>query len=99
MSVHEKVLTFLDSVRKAKGNDWKDYYIMGNCYHIFLMLRSTFPSAIALDEAGHIATEINGRCYDITGELMIENRYPLTQRSHNDYMLRYLFEILNLESV
>ena len=46
-------------------------YTQGGCYQFYLILEEIFPEAIAwyCQINGHIYTEINGKFYDITGEV------------------------------
>ncbi len=63
-------LKVISSLRDA------DYYmkiifVQGGCYKFHLFLKSLFPDSIPLldEEKGHVVTLINGKMYDITGEV------------------------------
>ena len=44
-------------------------YTEGSCYHFYLILKEVFPDADAYYDADHIITKIDGKFYDITGEV------------------------------
>jgi len=44
-------------------------YTEGSCYHFYLILKQVFPDAKPHYDADHIITEIDGKFYDITGEV------------------------------
>ena len=44
-------------------------YTEGSCYQFYLILKNVFPDAICWYDECHIITEIDGRFYDITGEV------------------------------
>ena len=44
-------------------------YTHGSCYQLFKILAGVFPDARPFYAHGHIITQINGRFYDITGEV------------------------------
>lgn len=48
-------------------------YTCGGCYQFYLILKEVFPQSIPWYNqiTGHIYTEIDGKFYDITGELSL----------------------------
>jgi len=44
-------------------------YTEGSCYHFHLILRVIFPDAEPYYDADHVLTCIDGKFYDITGEV------------------------------
>lgn len=54
----------------------------GNCYQFYLLLKMVFPEAEAYYDSNHVITKINGRFYDINGEvncafhLLMAEHYP-----------------------
>lgn len=49
----------------------KDIFTRGGCYRFFLFLKKLFPEAQSYinKDKNHVATLINDRLYDITGEI------------------------------
>src|SRR5574343_1339236 len=43
-------------------------YTMGNCYQLYEILKTIFPTAEAYDVGGHVWTKIDGEFYDIKGK-------------------------------
>ena len=48
-------------------------YTEGSCYHFYLILKEVFPDAEAYYDGSHVLTKINGKFYDITGEVEPNN--------------------------
>lgn len=44
-------------------------YTEGSCYHFYLILKEVFPDAEPWYDNEHIVTKIDGKFYDITGEI------------------------------
>jgi len=46
-------------------------YLNGNCYKLYLLLKKLYPESelYITKEKNHIVTKINGRYYDITGDV------------------------------
>ena len=44
-------------------------YTEGSCYHFYLILKEVFPDAKCWYDQDHIITEVDGKFYDITGEI------------------------------
>lgn len=44
-------------------------YTEGSCYHFYLILKQVFPDAKPFYDLNHVITEIDGKYYDITGEV------------------------------
>lgn len=66
---------FIETIRNS-FNGSVDVYTKGSCYQFYLILKEVFPQAIAWDDQNHIITEINGKYYDITGEVERTNHLP-----------------------
>lgn len=51
----------------------EDVYTKGSCYQLYLILKTVFPQAKqwVIDSPLHVVTEIDGKFYDIHGELAI----------------------------
>lgn len=54
-------------------------YMNGSCYRFHLFLKELFPQALPLisNEKDHIITNIDGRYFDITGEVNVDGFTPL----------------------
>lgn len=48
-------------------------YTNGSCYHFYLILKEVFPKAEAWYDGEHVVTKIDGKFYDITGEVGMPN--------------------------
>lgn len=57
----------IKAIRESFGGSIS-VYTMGNCYQFYEILKTIFPDAEAY-EASHVWTKINGKFYDIKGEL------------------------------
>lgn len=64
----DKVESFIAKVRDSFIGS-QQVYTEGSCYHFYLILKEVFPQAICRYDADHVVTEIDGKCYDITGEV------------------------------
>ncbi len=60
-----KVIT---SIRESFGGSIA-VYRMGNCYQFYEILKTIFPDAEPFESGGHVFTKIDGKYYDIMGEL------------------------------
>ena len=67
-------------------------YTEGSCYHFYLILKNVFPDAKAYYDQDHIITEIEGKFYDITGEVM-KNSNMLEAGPQPHYSLKAPFNI------
>ena len=78
MTKHELVLDFIWQFRKF-GSDVADAFSNGMCFHFTTILRHRFGSLycpIMYDQvANHFATQIEGRIYDITGDITDDPQY------------------------
>lgn len=69
MNRHKEILTFIRLIRESHP-DMVNIYTLGSCWNFYLILKDRFPGAIPYYEIGHIITKIDGRFYDITGEIL-----------------------------
>lgn len=77
MTKQELIENFIKQFRDF-GNDVTDCFSNGMCWHFTTILRSRFPrdSRIVYDSIiNHFATEIDGRIYDITGDITDNDEY------------------------
>lgn len=74
--MHEKVLEFIKTIRESFiGADI--VYTEGSCYPFYTILKSVFPGAIAYFDLNHVITKIDGKYYDITGEVTNTGHLPM----------------------
>ena len=71
-------------------------YTNGSCYHFYLILKNIYPSAICWYDESHIVTEIDGKFYDITGEVQ-KNSNLLIMDHPAHYSLKNPFNIYNIQ--
>jgi hypothetical protein len=64
----DKVEKFISVIRDSFIGS-QQVYTEGSCYHFFLILKEVFPEAEAYYDLDHIITKIDGKFYDITGEV------------------------------
>lgn len=63
-----KILKFIEKQKSIENNE--DFFNEGGDYLLYRILKSFWPHAEAYrDSAKHIVTKIDGRYYDITGEV------------------------------
>jgi len=66
-------------------------YTKGSCYQFYRILKQVFPQAVAYYDVSHVITDIDGRFYDITGEvekinhLEMEEHFPDAKAKSNKY--------------
>ncbi len=77
-SKQDIIINFIEQFRNF-GPSVTDCFSNGMCYHFTLILRKRFGpfnSTILYDEViNHFATEIDGRIYDITGDITDNQEY------------------------
>ena len=66
--MENKVERFIATIRDSFIGS-QQVYTEGSCYHFYLILKEVFPQAICWYDLDHIITEIDGKFYDITGEI------------------------------
>lgn len=80
---HTRVMAFLGILRGAHP-DMIYIYTHGSCYRLHRLLRLVFPGAVPFHSLDHVVTLIDGRFYDITGEILgARDRYwPMDEAAH-----------------
>jgi hypothetical protein len=79
--MESKVLDFIKVIRESfKGSEI--VYTQGSCYQFYKILKHVFPTAEAYYNSDHVLTEIDGKFYDITGE--VEKTNHLRVKDHYD---------------
>jgi hypothetical protein len=90
-NVEEFIATVRDSFIGSQ-----QVYTEGSCYHFYSILKQVFPQAIALFDNDHIVTEIDGKIYDITGEVRRDVSMDKYERLPS-YQLKAPFNIYKLK--
>jgi len=66
------VITLINAIRRSYVHA-ETVYTMGGCYQFHLILKAVFPKAVPIYQSpGHVVTELDGKLYDITGEVLAE---------------------------
>lgn len=68
-------------------------YTNGSCYHFYMILKEVFPNAEAWYDNDHIVTKIDGKFYDITGEIRHDPIYMTKYERLPSYQLKSPFNI------
>lgn len=68
--MNKEVLEFIKLISDSH-NSMETIFTSGSCYNFYLILKNRFPSTIGMYDyiQGHVVSQIDGRLYDITGEL------------------------------
>lgn len=84
---HRRILRVIRAIRGSiKGAEY--IYTNGSCFQFFLILNSIVPEAEAYYNSDHVITKINGRYYDVTGEVECTNH--LSMKEHYPEELKKL---------
>jgi hypothetical protein len=65
----DSVLSFIKLIRDSCPELQVKIFTEGACYQFFLILQSRFPSAVPYYDGDHVITCIDGKFYDITGQV------------------------------
>jgi len=68
---HQKILKFIKVIRES-FHDSVIIYCWGGCFGFYAILKHTYPKAVPYfwdDDEDHVIAKINGKFYDITGEV------------------------------
>jgi hypothetical protein len=68
MNVHVDVEKFIAVIRDSFIGS-QQVYTEGSCYHFYLILKEVFPNAECWYDEDHVITKVDGKFYDITGEI------------------------------
>lgn len=66
--MHTKIESFIAALRDSFIGS-QQVYTQGSCYHLYLILKEVFPEALPYYDGDHVITKIDGKYYDITGEV------------------------------
>ncbi|MCE7039200.1 hypothetical protein [Dyadobacter sp. CY312] len=75
---HRQILRLIAEIR-GSHSEMKNIFLFGSCLNLFKILRTVFPEAKAWFDLNHVITEIDGRFYDITGQVQKKNHIEITQ--------------------
>ena len=67
-----KIENFIATIRDSFIGS-QQVYTEGSCYHFHLILKEVFPTAKPWYDMDHMITEIDGKYYDITGEVQLNS--------------------------
>lgn len=65
---HEKILSLINEISNS-NEIMKDIFLYGSCLNFHFILKSVFTDAKAYFNIDHVITNIDGKYYDITGEI------------------------------
>lgn len=71
---HRKILNLIVEIRNAHP-EMENIFLYGSCLNFHIILRTVFPEAIAYYNVDHIITKIDGKHYDITGQVLNTKGY------------------------
>jgi len=63
-----EVEEFISTIRDSFVGS-QQVYTEGSCYHFYLILKKVYPKAEPYYDLDHVITKIDGKFYDITGEV------------------------------
>ena len=72
--IHYRVSSFIKTIRDSFEGSI-NVYTEGSCYQFYRILKEVFPESVAFYDGYHVITEIEGRYYDITGEIINPTGY------------------------
>lgn len=78
MTKHRQILNTISLIRDSHSN-MIDIFTKGSCLNLFLILHSIYPEAKPLFNIDHVITEIDNRCYDITGQVSKKGYSPFSE--------------------
>lgn len=79
--MHADIEHFISTIRNSFIGSEK-VFTSGSCYQFYKILKCVWPDAEAYYDSDHVITKINGRFYDIKGEvecgrhLKMSEHYP-----------------------
>lgn len=92
--MHKKVESFIAKIRDSFIGS-QQVYTEGSCYHFYLILKEVFPEAEPYYDMDHVITKIDGRFYDITGEVRRDAQSEKYERIPS-YSLKAPFNIYKI---
>lgn len=70
-------------------------YTEGSCYQFYRILKDKFPESEAYYNSDHVITKIQGRFYDITGEVEKTNHLLMSEHYPYSSVMECRFDINN----
>lgn len=92
-----RVEGFIEKIRESFVGA-ETVYTTGSCYRLYKILEFVFPQANAYYNSDHVITEINGRYYDITGEVEKTNHLLMSEHYPNSSVAENKCDALKLVS-
>lgn len=98
MTKHRQILNLISLIRESHP-EMINIFTKGSCLNLFLILHSIYPEAQPLFNIDHVITEIDNKCYGITG-LVTKKGYSQFSEYYNkkgisksfSQMLKYFYE-------
>jgi len=90
MTIEDRVLYFITSVKKRTGTD---YYLKGHCYDFYFILLGKFHNAECFYDSNHVITKIEDKYYDITGEVKKGRHLPVDGKHYSHTELEKWFKV------
>jgi len=81
---HKKVLKLIEEISNSNPIMY-DIFLRGSCCNLYFILKTVFPKAKAYFNIEHIITKIDGKYYDITGEVSSEGYIPIEEMYTDKY--------------
>jgi len=77
MNRQAEILELIGELR-GSHTEMEHIFLNGRCFNLYLLLRRIYPQSIPWYNSDHIITEIDGKYYDITGQVSNKNYQKLT---------------------
>lgn len=74
---HNSVLRLIQIIRESFPES-VEVYTEGSCFQFYRILKEIYPQAEPWYDSEHVITKIEGRFYDVTGEVEKGSHYLLT---------------------
>lgn len=75
---HKQIFRLITEIRESHS-EMTNIFTLGSCFNMFKILRVLYPESVAWNDLNHIITEIDGRFYDITGEVKRLRHVPMAK--------------------
>lgn len=69
MTKQLRILNTISQIRNSHSKQ-ESIFLYGSCLNFYLILHSIYPEAKPFFNVDHIITEIDGKYYDITGQIL-----------------------------
>lgn len=78
MTKQRRILNLISEVRNSCGV-MEYIFLNGSCINMFCILRCIYPEARPWFNIDHVITEIDGKFYDITGQVSSKGYRPFAE--------------------